>query len=59
MVQKDPFKTNKPLYDYNIEYDYSHLPDILKEIISELEVFDKNGDWFSYDMIFPELDINA
>ena len=59
MVQKDPFKTNKPLYDYNIEYDYSHLPDILKEIISELEVFDKNGDWFSYDMKFPELDINA
>ena len=60
MKQKnDPFKTDKPLYDYTIEYDYSHLPDTLKEIIKELESFDKVGDWFSYDMKFPELDINA
>ena len=60
MEQKnDPFKTDKPLYDYGIEYDYSHLPDSLKEIISELESFDKVGDWFSYDMKFPELDIDA
>lgn len=60
MEQKnDLFKTDKPLYDYNIEYDYSHLPDTLKEIIAELESFDKDGDWFSYDMKFPELDINA
>ena len=59
MKQKDdPFKTDKPLYDYNIEYDITHLPKILQDIIIELEKFDKDGDWFSYDMKFPELDIN-
>ena len=57
--KKDLFKTDKPLYDYNIKYDYSKLPNSLKEIISELEKFDKEGDWFSYDMKFPELDITA
>lgn len=57
--KKDPFKTDKPLYDYNIEYDITKLPRDLQEIIKELEVFDKDGDWFSYDMKFPELDINA
>ena len=60
MKQKnDVFHTDKPLYDYSIEYDYNHLPDYLKEIIAELEAFDRVGDWFSYDMKFPELDINA
>jgi len=58
-LENDPFKTDKPLYDYNIKYDYSHLPEPLKEIIAELESFDKVGDWFSYDMKFPELDIDA
>ena len=57
--KKDPFKTDKPLYDYNINYDYSHLPNDLIEIIHELEKFDKDGDWFNYDMKFPLLDINA
>lgn len=57
--KNDPFKTDKPLYDYNIKYDYSHLPEELKEIIHELENFDKEGDWFNYDMKFPLLDINA
>lgn len=57
--KKDPFKTDKPLYDYNIEYDYSHLPSFLIEIIRELEEFDKDGDWFSYDMKFPLLDVEA
>lgn len=57
--KKDPFKTDKPLYDYNIEYDYSKLPNPLKELIIELEGYDKEGDWFSYDMKFPELDITA
>ncbi len=57
--KKDPFKTDHPLYDYNIKYDYSHLPNSLKEIIKELESFDKIGDWFSYDMKFPELYIEA
>ena len=57
--KKDPFKTNKPLYDYNIEYDISHLPELLQELINELESYDKEGDWFNYDLKFPELDINA
>ena len=39
-TKKDPFKTDKPLYDYSIEYDYSSLPNPLKEIIKELEEFD-------------------
>lgn len=59
MKEKDPFKTDKPLYDYSIEYDISKLPNDLKEIISELENFDKEGDWFNYDMKFPLLDITA
>lgn len=58
-TNKDLFKTDKPLYDYNIEYDYSHLPESLKEIILELEEYDKVGDWFIYNMKFPELDIDA
>lgn len=58
-MEKDPFKTDKPLYDYSIKYDVSHLPNELKEIIKELESYDKNGDWFSYDMKFPQLDIIA
>lgn len=57
--KKDPFKTDKPLYDYNIEYDYSKLPNSLIEIIKELEEYDIEGDWFNYDMKFPELDISA
>ena len=49
MKQKnDVFHTDKPLYDYSIEYDYNHLSDYLKEIIVELEAFDRVGDWFSY-----------
>lgn len=59
MREDNPFKTDKPLYDYDIEYDYSHLPNALKNIIYELEKFDKDGDWFSYDMKFPELDVTA
>lgn len=59
MIEKDPFKTDKPLYDYNIKYDYSHLPQNLKEIILELEDYDKKGDWFNYDMKFPLLDVLA
>lgn len=57
--KNDPFKTDKPLYDYSIEYDYSHLPKILIDIIKELEKFDKEGDWLSYDMKFSQLDVCA
>lgn len=57
--KNDPFKTDKPLYDYSIEYDISHLPRILQEMIKELEDYDKDGDWFNYDMKFPQLDVEA
>ena len=57
--KNDPFKTDKPLYDYSIEYDISHLPRILLEMIKELEDYDKDGDWFNYDMKFPQLDVEA
>lgn len=59
MNKKDPFKTDEPLYDYSIEYDISHLPQILRELIQELEDLDKEGDWFNYDLKFPILDIEA
>lgn len=58
-MKNDPFKTDKPLYDYDIKYDYSHLPNSLKELIAKLEMYDKAGDWFNYDMKFPELDVEA
>ena len=57
--KKDPFKTDKPLYDYSITYDISHLSKPLKKIIFELEGFDKIGDWVSYDLKFDELEIAA
>ena len=57
--KNDPFKTDKPLYDYSIEFDISHLPRILQEMIKELEDYDKDGDWFNYDMKFPQLDVEA
>ena len=57
--KKDPFKTDKPLYDYSITYDISHLPEPLKKTIFELEEFDKIGDWVSYDLKFDELEIAA
>ena len=57
--KKDPFKTDKPLYDYSIEYDISHLPKSLQELILELEEYDKDGDWFNYDIKFSILDIDA
>lgn len=58
-MEKDPFKTDKPLYDYEIDYDISHLPKSLQELINELENYDKDGDWFNYDLLFPQLDVEA
>ncbi len=58
-MKKDPFKTDKPLYDYNIKYDYSKLPNCLIELIKKLEMYDKNGDWFNYDLVFDELEITS
>ena len=59
MAKKEPFKTDKPLYDYSIIYDYSKLPDELKQMIVELESYDESGDWYHYDIILDELDITA
>ena len=58
-TKKDPFKTDKPLLDHNIEYDYSHLPNALKEEIKELEEYDKIGDWVNFDIKFDKLEIDA
>lgn len=57
--RNNQFCTDKPLYDYSIKYDISHLPIDLQEIVKELEELDVVGDWFSYDLKFPELDITA
>ena len=38
--KKDPFKTDKPLYDCTTQYDITHLPKSLQDIIAELENFD-------------------
>lgn len=59
MNEKDPFVADYPLYDYSIEYDYSHLPETIINYIKELEELDKVGDWFNYDLKFDELDIYA
>lgn len=58
-TNEDKFKTDEPLYDHSIEYDISHLPDELKEIIHELEDYDKEGDWFNYDIKFELLEVIA
>ncbi len=57
--KKDPFVSDKPLYDYSIEYDITHIPKELQNLIKELEEYDKSGDWFNYDIKFAELDITA
>ena len=44
MCKNDPFKTDKPLYDYSIKYDISHLPKFLQELINQLEEYDKESD---------------
>lgn len=36
-MEKDPFISDEPLYDYSIEYDITHLPQPLQELIKELE----------------------
>ena len=50
---------NKPLYDYRIQYDYSHLPNSLQEYIKKLEEYDKLHDWFNYDIVFDMLEVDA
>lgn len=57
--KNDPFWTDKPLYDYSIEYDISRLPNELKEMIEKLEEYDKEGNWFDYDILFDDLEITA
>jgi len=57
--EKNPFVSDKPLYDYSIEYDISNLPTYLKDIIQELEAYDLVDDWVSYDCKFDLLDVKA
>ena len=59
MNTKDPFKSDKPLYDHNVIYDTSHLPKELLELIKQLEEYDKEGDWFNYDIVFDQLEITS
>ena len=54
---EDKFKTNKPLYDYRIEFDTSKLDDRLQNYIKKLEKYDEDGDWFNYDLLFDEFEI--
>ncbi len=58
-MKKDPFKTDKPLFDRSIKFDISHLPKDIIELIKLLEEYDKVGDWFNYDIKFDELEITA
>ena len=58
-MKKDPFKTDKPLFDHNVNFDISHLPKDIIELIELLEEYDKVGDWFNYDIKFDELEITA
>ena len=55
MNKKDPFKTDKPLYDYSIEYDISHLPIRLQEIIKQLEYKSKfkGKQFYQIDTYYP------
>ena len=54
---EDKFKTNKPLYDYRIEFDTSKFDDRLQDYIKKLEKYDEEGDWFNYDLLFDEFEI--
>lgn len=58
-MEKDPFKSDVPLYDHNIKYNYQKLPKTLVDLIKKLEEYDKTGDWFNYDLVFDELEITS
>lgn len=47
----------KHLYDETVEYDESHLPQQLKDYITELRKFDEVKDWLSYDLKFDEMEM--
>ena len=57
--ENDPFKTTKPLYDRSIDFDTTHLPSELRIIIMQLEEYDREGDWFYYDILFDQLEITG
>lgn len=46
-----------PLYDYQVKCDTQKLPEELQIMITQLEEFDKENDWFNYDLLFDELEI--
>lgn len=47
------------LIDYNIEIDVEKLPKILKNIIQELEQYEKENDWVMYDGVSEGLEAGA
>ena len=51
--------SNKPLYDYSIEYDITNLPEEMQIMIKQLEELDKDHDWFNYDIIFDQLEVTS
>ena len=40
-MEKDPFKSDVPLYNHNIKYNYQKLPKTLVNLIKKLEEYDK------------------
>ena len=53
------FLSNKPLYDYNIDYDITKLPEEMQIMIKQLEELDQEHDWFNYDIIFDQLEVTS
>ncbi len=49
----------KHLYDERIKYDESNLPKYLKDYIKRLKEFDKTKDWWNYDLLFDEFEVQA
>ncbi len=47
------------MIDESIELDITNFPKSVKEEIKELEKLNENEDWFSYDLKFDELEMNA
>lgn len=49
----------KSFIDNSIEFDITNLPDKLKKLINELEIYNENNDWFNYDFKFDELEVDS
>ena len=54
--ERNSWITDKPLYDHSISFDKNKLTSFMKELVDELESYDKIGDWFNYDIKFEILE---